>query len=313
MSNISDYEDVRIELATKTHNLTSVLMNPRNSMYEEIMDDIWDDFTDVSSHSSTVSSTHGSFSYDNLHNLSLSGHGNITNKSMNGKSSSGDGIDESMSYLREGYNKYLALNKRTTSDNGNGNRGLAFQASNKDPKDKERERAMEAEKNAASASCFRQVPEMFFHSDFNLTKTKMFEQQQPQKGSSNTDSNSSVDNSDFSNTAVAINTSKTDTDTDTVTVTGTGNNQIKKLNEYLDLVEYALLQQIWSRSSDIFSALDDIKGQQDHVNDAIIKLNMLHKHLRNVDEQITSSAVHIPLINRRRNFYILKQKTSSKR
>eukprot|EP00605_Chrysophyceae_sp_TOSAG23-4_P002849 GSChrysophyteH1.ASY1.ANO1.3138.1 assembled CDS len=79
-----------------------------------------------------------------------------------------------------------------------------------------------------------------------------------------------------------------------------GSMQVQKLSNYLDFVEGALLQQIWSRSGDIFTALDDIKGQQDQVSSAINKLETLHNHLRSVDERVTSSAVHIPLMHRRR-------------
>eukprot|EP00606_Chrysophyceae_sp_TOSAG23-5_P000849 GSChrysophyteH2.ASY1.ANO1.521.1 assembled CDS len=119
----------------------------------------------------------------------------------------------------------------------------------------------------------------------------MFEQ-----GASSSDNTS---NSSSSNSSSSSGSSSRGAKSDKSASSGHGH--MKKLNEYLDLVECALLQQIASRSGDIFSALDDIKGQQDQVASAIAKLETLHSHLRKVDEKVASSAVHIPLMHRRRN------------
>ncbi len=253
---ISDYEDVRMELSALGCNLTSVLMNPRDTTYE-FMDDIWEDITsDTSTHSTAVSSTHGLVTSDSL--LSLSGH-------SGGRSSNGNLVgtaDEGMSYLNPYYANYEAIHKENniTQDNRN---------------------QQNSDSDNHAARCFRDVPHMFFEKDFLIYQARILD------GSihdDNTTNNNQVDNEPSSSSSSV-----------------SSNGQIKKLNDYLDLVEYALLQQIWSRSGDIFSALDDIKGQQDQVASAISKLDTLHNHLRTVDEKVASSAVHIPLMNRRRN------------
>ena len=263
---IADYEDVRLELQNTACNLTSVLMNPRDTMYDEIMDDIWDDFTsDASTTNSTASSSHGGLvSSDSL--LSLSGH------SGNGKNSHGNPseVDESMSYLQQSFHHYENIH-----------------AENKQVQGNQGQRTLLAESHAAT--CFRDVPDIFFHTDFTMNQTWMFEQ-----GATSSDniSNSSSSSSSSGSSSRGAKSAKS---------ASSGHGHMKKLNEYLDLVECALLQQIASRSGDIFSALDDIKGQQDQVASAIAKLETLHSHLRKVDEKVASSAVHIPLMHRRRN------------
>jgi len=46
--------------------------------------------------------------------------------------------------------------------------------------------------------------------------------------------------------------------------------------------------------------LDDIKGQQEHVSSATTSVDSLRSHLREVDTHVATSALHIPLMHRRR-------------
>ena len=114
-----------------------------------------------------------------------------------------------------------------------------------------------------ATQCFKEVPEFFFQNEFSLANPRTFEE--------------------------ILNPHKS-----------TGNSQQRKLSDYLDLTENALLQQIWSRSADIFSALNDIKGQQEHVSTAIATVNHLRTHLRELDSRSSAGALLIPLMHQRR-------------
>mgnify|MGYP006077652411 CR=1 FL=1 len=251
-----DYEDVRLELLSTGHNLTGVLMNPRDSMYDEFVEDFWDDMTSSSEHGSTpTTSTLGS------------SHGDSSSLSSHGSSHLISGLPialanaDTMKYLRKNYAKYQRVHSLGVQ-NASGTPAPARNSSSHNTNSSANTSTSSSAVDIMS-KCFSEVPKQFFQIDFTLSAPKNFEQIiNPQNGSSG--------------------------------------GQQKKLNEYLDLVEYALLQQIWSRSSDIFSALDDIKGQQNHVAQAISRLNVLRKHLRLLDERVASSAIHIPLMHRRR-------------
>ena len=73
-----------------------------------------------------------------------------------------------------------------------------------------------------------------------------------------------------------------------------------KLPSYLDLVEVALLKLIWSRSTSFFRAMDDIKGLQRKVTDAISQIIALRRTLRTVDNNVAVLSMKIPRLNRRR-------------
>jgi Vacuolar-sorting protein 54, of GARP complex len=79
-----------------------------------------------------------------------------------------------------------------------------------------------------------------------------------------------------------------------------GPNKQEVLSRYLDLVEVALLKQIWLKSTAFFRALDDIKGLQSLVAVASAKLCTLRTSLRAADEGIALSAMKIPQLYRRR-------------
>jgi vacuolar protein sorting-associated protein 54 len=282
---ISAWEDVRLELNNTGHNLTSVLMNPRDTMYDEILEDLWDDLTsDVSTPTSPLSSSsiHGFPSNESLSQHSISGHGIVQNSHLgilNGSSSSsntgaqvgtGTSVDESMKYIQKNYRLFELQHRAKQRRDGRvssstigaaeyGGAGGLPPPQGVSPAG----RGLDTESSSQLNKCYREVPPAFFLSDFSLSQPRLFEE--------------------------VLNPNNC-----------SGSIQQRKLNEYLDLVEYALLQQIWSRSGDIFSALEDIKYQQEHVNTAITTVDLLRKQLRSADEQVAASAIHIPLMHRRR-------------
>lgn len=122
--------------------------------------------------------------------------------------------------------------------------------------------------------CYRDVPPMFFRPDFSLSNPEMFNQvlgpgtrQSHQKGSGGVRD---------------------------------GPSKQEVLSRYLDLVEVALLKQIWQKSTAFFRALDDIKGLQVLVAAASGKLVTLRSSLRKADDGIAMSAMRIPQLQRRR-------------
>jgi hypothetical protein len=145
-------------------------------------------------------------------------------------------------------------------------------------------RAAEANSKSKTASalvddviiCYRDVPPMFFRPDFSLSNPEIFNQvlgpgskQAHQKGSAERGARD-------------------------------GQSKQEVLSRYLDLVEVALLKQIWQKSTAFFRALDDIKGLQVLVAAASGKLVTLRSSLRKADDGIAMSAMRIPQLQRRR-------------
>ena len=127
--------------------------------------------------------------------------------------------------------------------------------------------------------CYREVPSMFFRSDFSLRNPDTFNQI---LGPGNTKPGKP---------GLQPPTSRQAKD---------GQNKQETLSRYLDLVEVALLKQIYVKSTAFFTALDDIKGLQLLVADASSKLMALRKSLRSADDGIAMSAMRIPQLYRRR-------------
>ena len=86
---------------------------------------------------------------------------------------------------------------------------------------------------------------------------------------------------------------------------GYGHDQEQELSKYLDLVEMALLKQIWIRSPAFFRALDDIKGLKVLVSQATNHLMDLRKRLQTVDEEVAVRAMRIPQIRQRQQNEVL--------
>jgi len=124
------------------------------------------------------------------------------------------------------------------------------------------------------SSVYREVPEIFFRPDFRLTLADIFDQ--------------TISPEAFSGgrgrTASGL--------------SGEGSQQ-EHLAQYLDLVELALLKQIWTRSPQFFKALDEIKALQFQVSQATSRLKVLRERLREVDEDVALTAIRIPQMHRR--------------
>lgn len=112
----------------------------------------------------------------------------------------------------------------------------------------------------AAVVCYREVPELYFRQDFSLQNADTFEK-----------------------VLVPVNTARQEA-----------------LSRYLDLVETALLRQIWVRSGAFFRALDDIKGLRGLVSETITHVNDLKSRIGRLDDNLAMSALRIPALERRR-------------
>ena len=131
--------------------------------------------------------------------------------------------------------------------------------------------------------CYRDVPSMFFRPDFSLRNPEMFNQVLGPSSKKDKDKDSSTGR------LKALHQSKDG---------GTAPNKQEILSRYLDLVEVALLKQIWLKSTAFFRALDDIKGLQTSVASASGKISSLRSSLSSADEGIAMSAMKIPQLYR---------------
>lgn len=74
---------------------------------------------------------------------------------------------------------------------------------------------------------------------------------------------------------------------------------LERLSQYLDLVELALLKQIWAKSPAFFRASDDIRGLREAVKNAIYTLSARRRDLRNVADGLRAGPMWIPQVHRR--------------
>ena len=146
-------------------------------------------------------------------------------------------------------------------------------------------KALEANSKSSSSVqddvmiCYRDVPSMFFRADFSLRNPDMFNQ---------------VLGPGSNKSAPSVSVGRGQA------IQRDGPNKQEVLSRYLDLVEVALLKQIYVKSTAFFRALDDIKGLQALVAEASAKLTALRASLRNADEGVAMSAMRIPQLYRRR-------------
>ena len=106
-----NYEDVRVELQHISCNLTSVNTNPKESIFDELFEDFWEDvgmqsFFGGSTHSSAAPSSHGGSSHSVIEQSSASGSG--VDIPMPMYSSSG------VKNLRKHYARYEAIQKQSS-------------------------------------------------------------------------------------------------------------------------------------------------------------------------------------------------------
>jgi vacuolar protein sorting-associated protein 54 len=160
-------------------------------------------------------------------------------------------------------------------------------------------------------NCYREVPEIFFRANFTLTNQDIFNQAllifDLSRSESHTDDLPSIEVSSTKKN----NNPPTPKDTDA----SFKKKQLRpprlqdNLSHYMDLVEVALLRQIWSRSPAFFRALDDLKGLQYEVHEAIQILLSVRRKLNNIHDRHTKKSLRIPqLSQRQKNEYLLQKK-----
>ena len=112
-------------------------------------------------------------------------------------------------------------------------------------------------------SCYREVPELFFRSDFSLLSPEIFNETLLIK---DTAAEGTPGNGTLHKKHTALQrcarTYSTEDVMEVMQRQGLDGRSHDVLSYYLDLVEVALLRQIWLRSPAFFRALDDIKGLQ---------------------------------------------------
>ena len=162
------------------------------------------------------------------------------------------------------------------------------------------------------ANCFREVPDLFFRSDFSQQSLETFtvtlgSREQLLSGRWPLESSSS------SNSLITNNKAhKNGRDDGRGCQNGNNTKQQDNLSRYLDLVEVALLKHIWSRSPAFFRALDDIKGLQEQVQQASSSLRTLRIRLHALDEETAVAAMRIPqMFLRQKNESSLSEKIAS--
>lgn len=215
MYDLDNFEDSRIELSATSHNLTSVLINPRETFLENFLDD---------------------FAQEQSAPLDYYPLANFTSPSNEAEQ-----LKKLIDRLSKSQKFYKLLHATVKARNAPTPRSSITDD---------------------ILTCFREVPDIFFHSDFNLRNPTTFELV---LGSTNLDVQD-------------------------------------KLSHYLDLVELALLKLIWSRSPSFFRALDDINGLQKKVAEASSQTVSLRQSLRSFDNIASQSPMRISRLEvRRRN------------
>jgi hypothetical protein len=296
-----NYEDSRAELKSIGHNLTSVLMNPRETVMESIMDEfeldqsVVIDMTDLSANNSPMNtslSSHGS-THNSIHGTSSS-HG--SGGSLNNTSIMQSPLSPMWSLSSHGYASSNSSSMHGNSlHNNNPLNGISslllypptsatdmeqlatlvakmqriYKVHDSGSHSRGVGLGLTSPSTSQSASedlqtCFNHVPPHYFKQDFTLQH-----------------------NAELFNQTLGV-------------VKGIVEpGQQEKLSHHLDLVEMALLKQIWSRSPAFFRALDDLKGLQSKVIETNNYLTSLRKNMQLVDQDVAVSAMQIPKMFRR--------------
>ena len=240
------FVDVRAEMKTVGHNLTSVLINPRESLYDEMYDDFAMEQNETSSNEVNLLASCASISEDE------------------------QALQDLITKLQSIFTVYYEMHRDTTM--------VSMFNTNKIPihRNKFNKKATKIKLTRGISDedvlfCFKEVPDYFFRSDFSLKNPDVFEK--------------------------------------TMEISIRGH---ERLSRYLDLVEVALLRQIWTRSPDFFRALEDIRSLELQVVKAVIHVKGLRSELENADEAIALGAIQIPkLYRRQKNEVCLQEKVNS--
>jgi vacuolar protein sorting-associated protein 54 len=285
-------------------------MNPRQTTLENLMDEFTieqnqpldcvtapDIIISSSSHSSSSST----------HSMSASSHGALVSLSLYSSSSLDmEQLKELIIRIRKVYKDYDVIH---STHHGQGKNVLHNPNNPNNPYNR-----LYVSTNLISSSaedvanCFREVPDLFFRSDFS--------QQSPETFTATLGSRAQLLSGHWPLDASTSNNSTLKNGCDNDGVAGHRNRSSSKqqdnLSRYLDLVEVALLKHIWSRSPAFFRALDDIKGLQEQVQQASSLLRTLRIRLHALDEETAVAAMRIPqMFLRQKNESALSDKIAS--
>lgn len=170
--------------------------------------------------------------------------------------------------------------------------------------------------NAEIGYCFKNVPDVYFRSDFSVKHTDIvhailaFEDKEDSGKkivAAPRDDNTSVRPGDEGGSA-AMEDDNTVVHSRNIAARvelKEGSGAEEKLTEarlttYLDLVEVALLRQIMSKSPAFFRALDDIHNLQSMVSRAASRIIHIRRELRGFDNEIVAGPLRIPRLDQRR-------------
>lgn len=126
--------------------------------------------------------------------------------------------------------------------------------------------------NASLQACFREVPELFFRPEFSLQNIEMFNQA---IGAAFPPASQISQNKKKQYPII----------------------QQEKLSKYLDVVELALLNNIWIRSSSFFRVLDDIRVLQTLVSQGYNFVTSLRSKYQKFSERMALTVLRIPKLH----------------
>lgn len=159
------YEDVRMELRSLGANLTSVNVNPRENMFDEIMEDFWEDVsfgflggdgTVVST--SAASSVHGSSSHS-VPDGTTSSYSNSNSRLDNNNGKEGIYSPFGVQRLRPSFDRYAGVQRSSSAMSNH-----------------KKERMLERPNSGWIAKNMVEVPDLYFNPKFTLVNPSSFEQ-----------------------------------------------------------------------------------------------------------------------------------------
>lgn len=154
-----EYEDVRMELRSLGSNLTSVNVNPRENLFDEIMEDFWEEMNfdffggDSAVSTSAASSVHGGSSHSVLDGTSSSYSNSSSRLENNGK----EGIYSpfGVQRLRPEFDRYSGVQRSSSN---------------------QKKEKLERPNSGWIARNMVEVPELYFNPKFSLVTPSSFEQ-----------------------------------------------------------------------------------------------------------------------------------------
>jgi hypothetical protein len=314
-------------------------MNPRKTFIEDVMDEfaaeqripIESSTTTTSSTSSSLSLSMSSFSSSHSHasnSYHSSTHSNASTASYSSASSSiftssftfltMKSEDEQLSFamgrIIEAYQEYLRIHDAYNTIVSRREHNPMM-----NPSSTTNNHQLTASKYTSNLithdellMCFREVPEIFFRPEFTLQNIDMFNLAMGTKfgsvtpiaaGNTRTPIKKSLD---FGHDNEAADSSMIQKQHQIP------KNQQEQLTKYLDIIELALLNNIWIRSPSFFRVLDDIRALQTLVSAGYSHLSSLRSRYRGLSETIAVTILRIPKLHtRQRNQSLLYDKLTS--